>query len=365
MDPLLYKPLYLHLAMLLSMVVAALPYPDDGRLLSARRQERNVVWVIAIIFIFWIGMRPIHPTFIDSWGYAAGYYTAMSGHYEIGNNKVFEGIMQWFAQTGFSVHLWLTFVEAVYIGFTAWAVCRLFTRWPMTAFAVMLASFSFFSYGTNGLRNGMACSIFLMMMVLVRDRHWVWAALLALAALGIHKSLFLPIGALILAYFYRNTRAYALGWLACIALSLVAGDYFIDIMSTQGLIDTGRNSEYLSGENVDMSGFSRTGFRYDFLLYGCVPIVVGCYFVLRKKYDDATYKLILNVYIICNAVWVLVNRSWLSNRIAYLSWFLYGFVLMYPLLMSPYLRHRRWWVACAVMGNAAFSYVMWLIGKYV
>lgn len=365
MDAVLYRPVYLHIVVLISILVACLPYQDNARLRTTGKSEKSLITLISIIFILWIGLRPIHPTFIDTWNYANGYYSATSGHYEIGTNKVFEGIMQWFAQTGFSVHLWLTFVEAVYIGFTAWAVCRLFKRWPMTAFAVMLASFSFFAYGTNGIRNGMACSIFLMVLVFVHERRWVWAALLALAALGIHKSLFLPVGALLLAYFYRNTRAYALGWLACIVLSLVVGDYFIDIMSTQGFIDTGRSSEYLSGEYADMSGFSRTGFRYDFLLYGCVPIVVGCYFVLRKKYDDATYKLMLNVYIICNAVWVLVNRSWLSNRIAYLSWFLYGFVLMYPLLMSPYLRHRRWWVACAVMGNAAFSYVMWLIGKYV
>ena len=365
MDATLYRPVYLHIVVLISILIACLLYPDDARLRSTGRSEKSLIALISIIFILWIGSRPIHPTFIDSWGYAAGYYTAMSGHYEIGNNKVFEGIMQWFAQTGFSVHLWLTFVEAVYIGFTAWAVCRLFTRWPMTAFAVMLASFSFFSYGTNGLRNGMACSIFLMVMVLVRECRWVWAALLALAALGIHKSLFLPVGALATAYFYRNTRVYALVWVACIVLSLFIGDFFINLFTTQGIIDTGRSIEYLSGEYANASDFSRTGFRYDFLLYGCVPILVGCYFVLRKKYDDSNYKLMLNTYIICNAVWVLVNRNWLSNRIAYLSWFLYGFVLMYPLLMSPYLRHRRRWVACAVMGNAAFSYVMWLIGKYV
>lgn len=365
MDPLLYKPLYLHLAVLLSMVVAALPYPDDGRLLTTRRQKKGAVWIIAAILILWIGLRPIHGTFIDTMNYARSFNESLSSYYTIESDVIFNGIMKWFAQSGFSVHLWLLFVEAVYIGFTAWAVCRLFKRWPMTAFAVMLASFSFFAYGTNGIRNGMACSVFLMVLVFVRERRWVWAALLALAALGIHKSLFLPVGALLLAYFYRNTRVYALGWLACIGISLVVGDYFIDIMSTQGLVDTGRDSEYLSGEYTDMSQFSNTGFRYDFLLYGCVPILVGCYFVLRKKYDDATYKLLLNVYIICNAVWVLVNRSWLSNRIAYLSWFLYGFVLMYPLLMSPYLRHRRRWVVCAVMGNAAFSYVMWLIGKYV
>lgn len=359
------RPLFLHIVVIISLMVTAMPYPDDSRILATHKSEKNIITIIAIILILWLGLRPPFGGYIDTMNYALSFYDSLSNFYTVENDVVFYGIMQWMARVGFDVRTWLLFVEAVYIGFTAWAVCRLFTRWPMTAFALMLASFSFFAYGTNGIRNGMACSVFLMVLVFVRERRWVWAALLALAALGIHKSLFLPVGALLLAYLYRNTRVYALGWLACIALSLVAGDYFIDIMSTQGLIDTGRNSEYLSGENVDMSGFSRTGFRYDFLLYGCVPIVVGCYFVLRKKYDDATYKLLLNVYIICNAVWVLVNTNWLSNRIAYLSWFLYGFVLMYPLLMSPYLRHRRRWVACAVMGNAAFSYVMWLIGKYV
>ena len=365
MDAEIYRPLFLHIAMFISLIMAGQTYPDRLQRAGSRRLEVVAMTVIAAILILWIGLRPIDRTFGDTGMYAGGFYSSQRGLYEISGDVVFYGIMQWFAKNGFSVHLWLLFVEAVYIGFTAWAVRRLFNHRPMTVFAVILASFSFFSYATNGIRNGMACSIFLMVMVFVRDRRWVWAALFSIAALGIHKSLFLPVGALVLAYFYRNTRVYALGWLACIGISLVVGDYFIDIMSTQGLIDSGRDSEYLSGEYTDMSQFSNTGFRYDFLLYGCVPILVGCYFVLRKKYDDATYKVMLNVYIICNAVWVLVNTNWLSNRIAYLSWFLYGFVLMYPLLMSPYLRHRRRWVVCAVMGNAAFSYVMWIIGKYM
>ena len=93
MDPLLYKPLYLHLAVLLSMVVAALPYPDDGRLLTTRRQKKGAVWIIAAILILWIGLRPIHGTFIDTMNYARSFKESLSSYYTIESDVIFNGII--------------------------------------------------------------------------------------------------------------------------------------------------------------------------------------------------------------------------------------------------------------------------------
>lgn len=364
MDPTLYRPLFLHIAVIISLMTVAHPYPDRLSRIPSRSSESGTVSVIAMLLILWLGLRPIHGTFIDTTTYAKSFYASLSNSFVIKSDILFNYTMQWFARSGFSVHLWLLFVEAVYIGCTAWATCKLFPYKTMTSFAFMLAAFSFFAYGTNGIRNGMACSVFLVSLTLMKDKRWILAAIFAFAAMNIHKSLLLPIVALAFAYFYRNTKAYALGWVACIALSLVAGDTFIDFFTSQNLIDTGRDSDYLSGEYTDMDAFSHTGFRYDFLLYGCIPIIVGCYFVFKKNFDNTFYRLMLNVYIICNSFWILVNSSWLSNRIAYLSWFIYGFVLMYPLLESPYVHNRKRWVVYAVIGNAAFSYLMWILGKY-
>lgn len=44
------------------------------------------------------------------------------------------------------------------------------------------------------------------------------------------------------------------------------------------------------------------------------------------------YKTILNLYLCTNAVWCLCMYASYCNRIAYLSWFMYPIVLIYPLL---------------------------------
>ena len=146
------------------------------------------------------------------------------------------------------------------------------------------------------------------------------------------------------------------------ALAL-AGFLLQTFFENLGLLDTGRREGYLTNEGVDMEGFSRQGFRWDFLLYSCVPILVGFYYVAREKFNDNWYKLMLNTYILCNSFWALVNSSWLSNRIAFLSWFMYGFVVMYPLLRKEVVPNRQQKVAIALICNVAFTYLLWLLGR--
>lgn len=87
---------------------------------------------------------------------------------------------------------------------------------------------------------------------------------------------------------------------------------------------------YLTDYDIGM--FSHTGFRWDFLLYSMMPIVLGYYVVIKRGIQDRTYTILLNTYTLANAFWVMVIRANYSNRFAYLSWFMYPIVLAYPLL---------------------------------
>lgn len=365
MDPYLYKPIFLHLVVLFSIFETMKPAEDEIQL-PDRSAEGTKIFLWAAFLILWLGFRPVSWAFGDTGNYAHGYYAIRPGtDLVIKSDVVFYSIMGWFAQSGFSIHVWFLLVEFVYIGGTAFAIYKFFPNRMGTAFAVVLSAFSFYSYGVNGIRNGMACSLFFVALVFVKERKWIWAAVLCLIAVNVHKSILLPIAALALANVYKNSKVYMACWVLCIGLALVAGSFFENLFMNQGLIDTGRNAAYYSNQYVDMSAFSHRGFRYDFLLYSCVPILVGYYFIAKKGFEDAWYKVMFNTYIISNSFWVLVNRNWLSNRIAFLSWFMYGFVLMYPLLMNPYVERRRTWILYAVLGNAGFSYFMWIIGKYI
>lgn len=365
MDPFLYKPLFLHLAVLFSIFEVLRPTRDTIQIPRVS-VERNKILLWSIFLILWIGLRPVSHAFGDTLNYGRSYQAmAFIANFDVESDVLFYAPMHYMARSGFDVHLWFLLIEAVYIGGFSYTIYKLFPYRAGTVLAATLASFSFFSFSVNGIRNGMACALFVVALAQAVRSKWWLCGIFCFLAINIHKSILLPTGALVLATFYHNTKAYIAGWVACIALAVVAGGFFENLFISQGLIDTGKDMAYLSNEYVDMSQFSNTGFRYDFLLYGCVPILVGYYYVVKKKFNDRVYAVLLNVYIICNSFWVLVNRNWLSNRIAFLSWFMYTFVLLYPLLMSPYVKGRKMKVSCAVLGNAAFSYIMWIIGKYM
>lgn len=364
MDPQFYKPIFLHLAVLLSLFSLPQNLPDKMEI-PLKSYKGNVIWTISAIFILWLGLREVNIYFGDTVNYAKEFMMMETTVlYDLDSDRAFYYIMSFFAKTGLGIHAWFLFVEFFYFAGTAIMVNKFFTNQPLLVFAVVLASFSFYTYGVNGIRNGMACSLFCWMLVFVKEKKWVWAVLFSLFAVNVHSSLFLVVAAFLLARYYKNTKVYIGCWIACIVLSIVAGGVFENIFQNQGLLNTGKDAAYMSNASADMDMFSNTGFRYDFLLYSCVPIIVGFYYVVKQRFNDEWYKLLLNTYIITNSVWVLVNKSWLSNRMAYLSWFMYGIVLMYPLLMNPCVKGRKTKVTLAVVGNAAFSYLMWIIDKY-
>ena len=63
-----------------------------------------------------------------------------------------------------------------------------------------------------------------------------------------------------------------------------------------------------------------------------MPIWVGYYAIYKKKIKSASYNFVLNTYTVLNSVWMLCMYAEYTNRIAYLSWFMYPFVLIYPLI---------------------------------
>lgn len=129
-------------------------------------------------------------------------------------------------------------------------------------------------------------------------------------------------------------------WLACIVAVILAGPAIGEMIASSGLFDDPRLTLYISSaEEVKAASpfFSSTGFRWDFLLYSALPIVTGCYFIFRQEYRDVMYTWLLNIYIAANAFWILCMYAAFSNRFAQLSWFLMGFVFIYP-----FFKHRFW-----------------------
>ena len=199
MEPLLYKPLFLHLVVFISLI-EAFRTTSDRLQLPRKSREGMKIFLLASFLILWLGLRPISGlAFGDTANYAGSYqaYTTRT-NIEFKSDVLFYSIMYGFAQAGISVHLWFLFVEAVHIGCTAFAIYKLFSNRAMTVFAVVLTAFSFFSYGVNGIRHGMACSLFLIAMSFVKEKKLLPSVILCLMAVNIHMSVLIPIVALIL-----------------------------------------------------------------------------------------------------------------------------------------------------------------------
>ena len=118
-------------------------------------------------------------------------------------------------------------------------------------------------------------------------------------------------------------------------------------------------------EADDSKTFSMSGFRWDFLLYGIIPILVSYYYIVKRGFKDSFYNRITIIYLVANILWLFMSSNWLSNRFGFLSWWLYIPMIFYPILQVESGRRKERYMKYAFVGNYAFTMLMFFIGKYV
>lgn len=332
------------------------------------RNENRLGTLLLLIFAsLYLGLRDTQSlVFGDTIGYASG-YLANNISYEDGKRG--EIVWAFFTdicyRMGFSVHAWFILVDLIYIGCMYLACKKLLRENLYIAMLFMLSAFSFFSYGVNGLRNGVACSLVMLAIscYIFSFKGKIVAAVLCLLGFYIHKSIMLPIVTFLISFYFVKDLKWALYfWIFSIVLSLSIGSQFaVFVEPLLGFDD--RLGDYFNAANDAevMKGFSSTGFRWDFLLYSALPILLGVYVVYKKKVYNRFYHILLNTYILANAFWIIVIQASFSNRFAYLSWFLYPLVLAYPLLKFPIWKNQGKVVGLFLCGHICFTCFMWLI----
>lgn len=326
-----YSVIFLYSVIIMSLIVVA---KVPQRYTGIQRGKQNFIpaLLIAIVYSLWIGGRPISGYFGDTGNYAHVYYLMRAGTVLPSDSSewVWSSLMHACSQV-MDVSTFFTLVDIGYFGFTLWACRRLTPNNVLLSFLFCLGAFSFFSYGTNGIRNGLACSIILLMLSFItgNKREKVVAAALAFVAFNIHHSTVFPILMSVISLLcIRNFKTAYSFWILSILISLVAGGAVTSFFAG---LDFDERTSYLTTPPQE-SVFSHTGFRWDFLIYSMMPIVLGYYIIYKRGIRDRNYELLLNTYTLSNAFWVMVIRANFSNRFAYLSWFMYPIVLAYPLL---------------------------------
>lgn len=306
-----------------------------------------LVTVFFVTVLLLLGLRPISFMFGDMGNYNIVFQRIASGSSPPENDVLFHSLMK-FSADFLNANWFFLICFAIYLVPYYFALKRWFGRnwiWP---FVMMVCLFSFYAYGVNGIRNGMAASVFLLGLSHKKTTRWV----LLLSAVLIHSSMALPLAAVLIYRFFKNINYYVLAWFACLILT-IAIPSIGNIIANTGLLE----DKFVQYASIDINnqGMGVSGFRPDFLLFSILPIAIGLYYIYKLKFYDPVYNEILAVYITANAFWLLVIDIPFSNRFAYLSWFLYGLVIAYPLVKSNILLNASRYYALLLVSLFTFS----------
>jgi hypothetical protein len=302
-----------------------------------------------------MGLRPISGAYFGDMGtYANVFANYASGGIMLFQQDVGFDFFMSFCAKVMTVNFFFLLCSVIYVFPLYLASKKLFQNYWFYSFLLFISSYSFWTYGTNGIRNGLATSLVLLAFA-YRDKKVVMIALMFVAA-SFHKSMLLPITAYVITIFYNDSKKIFYFWLLCIPLSLVAGGVFESAVANLGFDD--ERISYLTSGNINNDEFSSTGFRWDFLIYSASAVYAGWYFIFKKKFKDVVYHQLFNIYLIANGFWILVIRANFSNRFAYLSWFMMGLVIVYPFLKMQFFKNQHKVLATVIVCYFMFTYFM-------
>lgn len=299
-----------------------------------KKGGRRFALLLTLFLMFFIGLRPVSGVFVDMPVYDNSFYRYQELWY---SDALLENLRHP-TEVGFQLLAVLTglvcqdstlFFLTIAVGYFGFMYasarvicCNQHSTYRLLLF--YLSCFSVFAFGVNTIRNGLAASIMLYASaLLMEDKSNKYACVLGVVAFITHSSVLLPLLVFFLLLHCDISVSKTLYiWFACVVVSLLTGSSLSDFMEGMELF----NDERIANYNTEDTHY-KIGFRWDFLIYSALPIFVSYYFYKKYNIDNPRFEIVLKTYILCNAFWVLLIRMAFSDRIAYLSWFLYGLLL--------------------------------------
>lgn len=344
-----YTAFYYNTMLVLSLMILLQAYMFDIRNQSSILFFNILGYVFAVVLILYMGFRPISYIFADMEAYAEAFRRITIGEKLIINNDYLFNYFLLFCARFMTAPYFFLIVDILYIIPCFLFAKKYFGKYWFFGFFMFVSSFSFWSYGTNGIRNGLGTALFLLGLCFYKRKMTMYVFFVF--AFFMHASLIIAITAYALAAQYKNPKVYLWIWFIAIPLSLFGGNYWNTLFSALGFED--RTSGYLTGGEEFKDQFSQTGFRWDFIVYSATAVYAGWYYIFKKGITDKFYIHLFGIFTIANAFWILVIRANFSNRFAYLSWFLMAAVIGYPMF-----RYKLWNDQYKMFGIILFAYYM-------
>lgn len=248
----------------------------------------------------------------------------------------------------------IIYVILPFLTFRKW-----FKEYAFFALVLFVTSMSFWSFGINGIRNGLATSIFIF--ALGYYNRLIICVPLMILSMMFHSSLILPFVVFLASSKVKNTMLLIKLWLMATILSFFVGNQIEiligDFLSTSGFTDDKRVDTYFQEEIDGVIADKR--YRLDFIIYSAIAIVLGYYYKFKLNFQSELYDRIFNMYIMANIIWIFLIYLAFTNRIAYLSWFLMPIVMIFPLLKSQNIvKNRSKWIYMIILGSIVFTLLM-------
>ncbi len=368
-SPYIYAQVYYWIAFTLCAFIFLRYSTSENNKLLLQQNTFVPALILSVLAILYLGLRPTHYMFGDMVTYAMGYRTGrISGMaIEMKGEWVFAWLQQVLIDWGLSETIFFLVCSIGYIFLQYWVCQKLLWENVWIAMLFILSAFEFYVFAVNGVRNGLACAIVMTAMTFAiqskgNKMYLLIAAIISYLAFGIHKSTIIPIGcAFVALYFIKNPKYALFIWVSSIFVSLVAGSFFTNLLG--GLMaNEAKYADYGVGHTAEAQ-FSRSGFRWDFLLYSAMPVLLVYYANVKRNIRERVFDFLSVTYLLANSIWILVIRMNYSNRFAYLSWFLYPLVLAYGLIRLHIWDDQDRKIGMFLLLHAGFTLGMFLMGK--
>ncbi len=321
-----YKPIYLFIITILSIY----SFLNIQNLMETNfnkcKQEKQYSSIFLTVFmILFIGMRPISGRYFMDMGGTANMWNwwsqgdvySFQWHY---GNKIYDNLRAFMSTYGMRVELFFFIISTIYFSCIYISCKKLFPQYTFFAMLVYLIAFSTFSYATNGIKAGAAAALFLIVLAFY-DNYKIFIPFILLSW-GFHHSMVMVVVSFICVFIWRKSKFYFILWVITLILSALHFTYFQKLFAS--LDDAGE--AYLIGQ------LHGKGFRWDFIAYSVIPVIIGYYKIYIEKIELEQYTILLNFYLLTNSIWMLCMYAEFTNRIAYLSWFIHPWVMIYPFL---------------------------------
>lgn len=190
----------------------------------------------------------------------------------------------------------------------------------------VIGCMGFVSYGSNTIRAGFGIA---MLLLAFCAENKLLRLCFAIIAIGCQMSMLLPVICYLTSnYLLKKYQWCEIIWILFLIITSVTS-VVSDLMTMFGFLDARIEEMSVSDGTSDVYN---VGFRFDFLLYSVIPILIARYNINKMRKDSPTYLIVYRTYLLINAVWLLLIRIPFTDRVAYLSWFMIPFLLLYPVL---------------------------------